>query len=95
MAYEIGLTPDVFYELTPGEFYALINGENRRQKTFMKQLAWQTMHLLNVSGKSYEKPITIEDLLPEAEEQPVIKQKTKEEYEAEQKKLMEEFGEHG
>lgn len=63
MAYgELGLRPSEFRLLTPGEFFALVDGYHRRQSIREEQEARWVSMLMNATG-NYKQTVTIEAVL--------------------------------
>lgn len=80
----LGLTPNVFWSLTPREIRLKAEAHWEAERTKWKQIAWQTAHLLNVSGKSLKQDVTAEDLLgipePEKKADPAEWERLKKEF---------------
>jgi len=61
-----------FARLTPGATLRLLDGYKAREEARYRRVAWQTAHLLNVSGKTLRSRVTAAKLLglPDATEPP-------------------------
>lgn len=58
----LGLKPFEFYRLTPGEFFALVEGYGWRQEREEEKMAWAVAHIVNYSGR-LKRPVTPRQLL--------------------------------
>jgi hypothetical protein len=97
MAWQIGITPDVFWSLTPYEFVLACKGHMQREEQDIKKLAWHLAPLLTVithkriSAKELLEP---ENVIPEFASKEEFKaymreRKEKRERENEQKAIRE------
>lgn len=51
MAYQIGIKPAEFWELTPRQFFACLEGHKQQEKSDMHKRAWEVAWQLNIWSK--------------------------------------------
>lgn len=64
----LGISPGEYWILTPSELGELLEGATEREERALRRTAWAVAHLLNVSGKTVQRPVKVEDLLKPAQE---------------------------
>lgn len=60
----LGLTPEVFWDMTPFEFSCALKGYEQRNKLEWERVRWQTWHLLNIQLERKHKLKYDELILP-------------------------------
>jgi len=60
---ELELTAAEYWSSTLAELGERLHGVKARQERDIRRTAWVIMHMLNVSGKSLKRDVTMDDLL--------------------------------